>query len=132
MVMLVLTVAIEMLIWLQVKHFVADYLLQPKWVLGGKGSMMRLGGYVHAGIHALGSIPAYLLGGLGAAPIAALVVAEFVIHYVIDFIKADLSTRSRFGPDAAIYWALHGFDQFMHQLTYIGLVVATAWLTGGM
>jgi hypothetical protein len=132
MVMLVLTVAIEMLIWLQVKHFVADYLLQPKWVLGGKGSMTKVGGYVHAGIHAVGSIPAYLIGGLGAGSIATLVVVEFIVHYVIDFIKADLSKRSHFGPDAAVYWALHGFDQFMHQLTYIGLVVATAWLTGGM
>jgi hypothetical protein len=132
MVMMVLTVAVEMLVWLQIKHFVADYLLQPKWVLGGKGSMMRIGGYVHAGIHAVGSIPAYLLGGLGAGPIVALVVTEFIVHYVIDFIKADLSKRSPFGPEAAVYWALHGFDQFMHQLTYIGLVVATAWVTGGI
>ena len=125
-------VAVEMLLWLQVKHFVADYLLQPKWVLGGKGDMMRLGGYVHAGIHAIGSVPAYLIGGLVLSGILMLVVAEFVIHYAIDFAKADLSKRSRFGPDAAMYWAMHGFDQFMHQLTYIGLVVATMWLANGM
>jgi hypothetical protein len=129
--MLTVTVALEMLVWLQLKHFVADYLLQPKWVLGGKGDMMRPGGYVHAGIHAVGSVPAYLIGGLGLSAIAILVVAEFIIHYALDFAKAGLSSRSHTGPDAAMYWAMHGFDQFMHQLTYLGLVAATGWLLSG-
>ena len=52
-------------------------------------------------------------------------------HYVIDFIKADLSLRSKSGPDTALYWALHGADQLAHQLTYVGLVVAVARLAGG-
>lgn len=32
---------------LEVKHFVADYFLQPGWVLAGKGSFAQPGGYVH-------------------------------------------------------------------------------------
>jgi Protein of unknown function (DUF3307) len=126
-----MTVAVEVLIWLQIKHFVADYLLQPDWVLAAKGDMRRMGGYVHAGIHAIGSLPAYLIAGVGLGGIAALVVVEFVVHYVIDFIKSDLSSRSRSGPNTAAYWALHGADQLAHQLTYVGLVVAVASLTSG-
>ena len=56
-----------MLLCFQVKHFVADYLLQPGWMLRGKGDMSGVGGYVHAGVHALGSLPAFLLAGLGSA-----------------------------------------------------------------
>lgn len=123
------TVMIAMLVWFEAKHFVADYLLQPKWVLTGKGSMRCAGGYVHAGVHALGSIPAYLIAGLGASEIGALVIAEFMVHYAIDFAKCGVSARSHSGPNAASYWALHGADQLLHQLTYAGLIYAALILS---
>ncbi len=121
---------IAMLVWFEVKHFVADYLLQPHWVLKGKGSVRRFGGYAHAGIHAVASIPAYLIAGLGASAIGALVLAEFVIHYTIDFAKCGVSARSHAGPNAAAYWALHGADQMLHQLTYAGLIYVALKLAG--
>jgi len=119
------TTIIAMLLCFQVKHFVADYLLQPGWMLQGKGDMRLAGGYVHAGLHALGSLPALLVAGLGGQQVAILAAAEFAIHYGIDFTKAGLSRRSHVGPDSRAYWALHGADQLMHQLTYVGLVVGT-------
>lgn len=128
--MQVLTLATVMLVCLQVKHFVADYLLQPHWVLTGKGDMRKSGGYVHAGIHAIGSIPAYLIAGLGAVEVGALMLAEFVIHYIIDYSKAGMSSRSHAGPDKAVYWAMHGADQFAHQLTYAGLIYVALRLAG--
>jgi hypothetical protein len=130
MVLQLATMTILMLIWLQVKHYVADYLLQPKWVLFAKGDMRRAGGYVHAGIHAVGSIPAYLIAGLGATDIIVLCVAEFVIHYLVDFIKVEISAHSKGGPDTMTYWALHGGDQLLHQLTYAGLLSVTLRMIG--
>ena len=56
--MQVVTVTVAMLVCLQVKHFIADYLMQPKWILMGKRSLRSGGGYVHAAVHAVGSIPA--------------------------------------------------------------------------
>ena len=41
MVMQMMTVTLAMLLCFQVKHFVADYLLQPGWVLRGKGDMRQ-------------------------------------------------------------------------------------------
>src|SRR5690348_10629609 len=117
MLMQPVTVVIAMLIWLQVKHYVADYVLQPGWMIAAKGNLRKQGGYVHAGIHALGSVPAYLIVGLGTLPIVVLMVIEFVIHYLIDFIKAGLSGRSDAGPSTQSFWALHGADQLAHQLT---------------
>ena len=128
--MQVLTLTTVMLVWFQAKHFIADYLLQPHWVLTGKGDMRKSGGYVHAGVHALGSIPAYLIAGLGATGIGSLMLAEFVIHYVIDYSKAGMSSRSHAGPDKAVYWAMHGADQFAHQLTYAALIYVSLTLTG--
>ncbi|TIP82816.1 MAG: DUF3307 domain-containing protein, partial [Mesorhizobium sp.] len=40
------------------------------------------------------------------------------------YTKAGLSGRSHAGPDTRTYWALHGADQFLHQLTYVGLIFA--------
>jgi hypothetical protein len=131
MVMQPATMTILMLVWLQLKHYVADYLMQPKWVLFAKGDMRRAGGYVHAGIHAVASIPAYLIAGLGLTDVAVLCVAEFIIHYVVDFIKVDLSARYKSGPDTTIYWALHGGDQLLHQLTYAGLIFVALGMRGG-
>jgi hypothetical protein len=123
------TVTVAMLLILQVKHFVADYLLQPSWVLRGKGDLRQVGGYAHAGAHALGSLPAFFVAGLGSAEIAAFAAAEFVIHYAIDYTKARLARNSKSGPNTHAYWAMHGADQLMHQFTYAGLIYAALSLT---
>ena len=123
------TKTIVMLLVFQVKHFVADYLLQPGWVLKGKGDFRRPGGYAHAGVHALGSLPAFFIAGLGLMEVAAFALAEFVIHFTIDHVKARLSRHSKSGPTTRAYWAMHGADQLMHQLTYAGLTYAALALT---
>ena len=123
------TVAIAMLICFQVKHYLADYVLQPEWVLSGKGDLHKSGGYIHAGIHVAGSLPALLIAGLGVLPIVAFLAVEFAIHYAIDFTKSTLSAHSKAGPNTRKYWALHGADQLLHQLTYAGLIFGALYLT---
>ena len=120
----VMTVTIAMLVLFQAKHFVADYLPQPGWVLSGKGDLRSPGGYVHAAIHACGSLPALMIAGLGATSVVLLLGGEFVVHYLIDFTKAGLSHRSLAGPETQAYWTLHGADQLMHQMTHAGLILA--------
>ncbi|MEI1252170.1 DUF3307 domain-containing protein [Rhizobium aouanii] len=117
---------ISLLAWLQAKHFAADYLLQPGWVLRGKGDLHHPGGYAHAAIHVAGSIPGLLLFGLDAKTVTLLAVAEFLIHYLIDHVKAVHSHLYPVAMTTRAYWASHGADQLLHHLTYTGiLVVAT-------
>src|SRR5215207_3419881 len=52
-----------LLIGLELKHFVADYLMQPGWMLSGKGNIFHPGGYAHAAIHAALSLVVLLLVG---------------------------------------------------------------------
>lgn len=115
---------VAMLACMQVKHFVADYVLQPAWILRGKGDFRMIGGYVHAGVHALGTIPALTMAGVGLERGAILVLAEFVVHYLIDHVKAALSHHSRADATTRAFWAMHGADQLMHQLTYAVLIFA--------
>lgn len=114
---------ISLLAWLQAKHFAADYLLQPGWVLRGKGDLHHPGGYAHAAIHAAGTIPGLLLFGLDAKTVTLLAVAEFLIHYLIDHVKAVHSHLYPVAMTTRAYWASHGADQLLHHLTYTGILV---------
>ncbi|APO75871.1 hypothetical protein AM571_CH03070 [Rhizobium etli 8C-3] len=117
---------ISLLIWLQVKHFVADYLLQPPWMLEGKGHIRNPGGYVHAAIHAVGSFPALVFFGLDMGIIFGLGASEFAIHYAIDHAKAIHSRQHSGDIMTRAFWAAHGADQLLHHLTYAGILAAVA------
>lgn len=112
---------------LELKHYFGDYLLQPVWLLKGKGDLRAPGGYVHAAIHAVGSLLVFFVAGIPIPAALLIVAAEFVVHYTIDFVKY------RYGGDVdpiAVpwrFWALHGFDQLLHQLTYAVMVFAALW-----
>ena len=113
--------ALILLAGLEIKHYIADYLLQPGWLLKGKGSLVAVGGYVHAAIHVVGSLIVLLIVQVPVATIAMILAAEFVAHYVIDFVKyryGNVQPAER----PALYWALHGFDQLLHQLTYVAMI----------
>jgi hypothetical protein len=109
-------------IGLELKHFIADYLLQPAWILVGKGNLRHPGGYAHAGLHAALSGVVLLVAGAPPAVLAGLVAAEFVLHYVLDFSKIHYSRGVEAGSNPRGFWALHGVDQLAHQLTYGAMI----------
>lgn len=106
---------------LEIKHYVADYLLQPPWLLRGKGSLTQIGGYLHAGIHVFGSLLVFLVAGIPLAAAAAILAGEFVVHYAIDYVKYRWLGGVEAHAQPWRYWALHGGDQLMHQLTYVAM-----------
>jgi|EndMetStandDraft_3_1072993.scaffolds.fasta_scaffold190753_2 hypothetical protein len=111
-----------LLIGLELKHFVADYLMQPGWMLSGKGNIFHFGGYAHAAIHAALSLVALLLVGTPFGLAVALFAGEFVIHYALDYAKIHYSQGVHMDNKPARFWALHGIDQFAHQLTYVAMI----------
>jgi hypothetical protein len=112
-----------LLAWLQFKHFLADYLLQPSWILHGKGSLWHPGGYAHAALHALGSLPALALFGLDGMWLSALILGEFGVHFAIDHAKAVHARARPAAVTTRAYWAAHGVDQLLHHLTYTFMLV---------
>lgn len=116
------TYLLLLLIGLQIKHFVADYLLQTRWMLAGKASFRKPGGYAHVGVHAVGSLIVLTLAGVPPATMAVLLIAEAVVHYLIDFGKAVWSKNRPADITSAPFWAAHGADQLLHQVTYAVMV----------
>jgi hypothetical protein len=112
----------------QLKHFLADYVLQRPFMFAGKANMRALGGYAHAGVHIAGSAIVLLLAGAPLTLLAWLLPAEFVVHYLIDFAKSRLGRGVTASGRPSLYWAQHGLDQMLHHSTYavmIGVLVAT-------
>jgi hypothetical protein len=111
-----------LLIGLELKHYIADYLMQPGWMLGGKGDFRKPGGYAHAGIHAAMSVVVLLICGTPLWLAAALFAAEFVVHYGLDYSKIHYSKGVHVDTQPRRFWGLHGVDQLTHQLTYAAMI----------
>lgn len=111
-----------LLLGLEIKHYVADYFLQPAWMLGGKGDFRHPGGYAHAGIHAGLTALLLLAAGTPLPALAAIVAAEFVTHYLLDYSKIHYSRGVHVDSAPRRFWALHGIDQLTHQLTYAAII----------
>lgn len=107
---------------LEIKHCIADYFLQPAWMLVGKGNLRHPGGYAHAGVHAGLSAIVLLLVGTPLPTLLALVVAEAVVHYLLDYAKIQYSRGVHVDGNPRRFWALHGIDQLTHQLTYAAMI----------
>src|ERR1043166_5415962 len=103
----------------QAKHFLCDFVLQTAYLYRNKGIYGHPAGFIHAGLHALGSLPAILLIGGAPGLIAMIVIGEFLVHYHVDWSKLYIDKRFRLRIDRSAYWVVFGLDQLLHQITYI-------------
>ena len=103
----------------QVKHMFADFYLQTPKMLTGRDEYMHMGRAQHAAVHMVMSIPCLWIIGTGWGVLIALVVAEWIVHYHIDFWKGWHSSKKGFTPADPGFWRAVGFDQALHQLTYV-------------
>lgn len=119
---------LALLIYYQVKHFIADFLLQNVWMLqksrAGWDFLLPLS--IHCGIHMAGT----LLATLYVAPHAWwLAIFDFVIHFTMDRIKAGPRYLGRFNDvRTSAYWISFGFDQMVHHLTHLYIAYHLAFV----
>ena len=118
--------AIDLLILIiifQFKHFIADYLLQGKYMLGKfKESGWELPLLAHSAVHMVLTfliVVCYL--PLSYAVLLASV--DMTIHFGIDRVKVILSRGYNSGTDKEFWWFL-GADQMAHHLTHYAIAIA--------
>ncbi|MBV6658066.1 MAG: DUF3307 domain-containing protein [Devosiaceae bacterium] len=120
---------LAILLGLQAKHFLFDFVFQSDWQVSNKGRYGHPAGLLHAGLHGLGTLVVMLAASLslGFALMVAVTIAvvDFVIHYHVDWLKAQTSRLDYFSPRRHGYWIAMGGDQLAHHITYI-------WLVGGL
>lgn len=105
----------------QVKHFLADFVLQGPYILENRKHYGHPGGLLHVAIHLAGSLIALLIVGTGTTTLAVLLLVEGVIHYHMDWAKDNFVAHRGLTSRDAAFWYVTGFDQAVHHLTYIGM-----------
>src|SRR5215469_5107314 len=103
----------------QLKHFACDFALQTPRQIQAKGNYGQFAGLEHAGLHAITSLPALLVLTQSAALIAIAIACEFLVHYHVDWSKARIDKWWSFNNQSTAYWIVFGFDQLVHQATYL-------------
>lgn len=111
------------LLSLFIKHFICDFPLQAfPWMYYNKGTYLHLGGLVHAGVHSIGTA-LVLCFFTSSNLIIYCTLADFILHYHIDWAKMNLGKQLNLKPDnSEWFWILLGFDQLLHHLTYFVIV----------
>ncbi len=90
-----------------------------------KGTYGHPGGLLHAFANALGTTLCFVpFEGLLNLPymtgLITIFVFDFVVHYHIDYFKMNINRMMEWGPTTHHeFWCLTGFDQFLHQVTYL-------------
>ncbi len=108
---------------LTVKHTIADYFLQTSYQVRNKGSYGHPGGLIHAGIHALLTLPVFFFLPPSSITLAVAIIAgEFVVHYHLDWSKEQLTKRYELTQENPMFWNLFGLDQLCHLLTYVAII----------
>jgi hypothetical protein len=124
------TSQIALVLWslalLQVKHFICDFALQSTFQVRTKGIYGHPGGFLHAGIHIIGTTPVFLLIRPSLLLGLGILVVEFLVHYHIDWSKEQVLRRLGLTTADGGYWIALGFDQLLHQLTYVAIVAVLA------
>ena len=108
-----------LMLLLQTKHLVFDWLWQPPYEYLNKGTYGHTGGVVHSAKHLLGT---WLIGLIFVSPIEAYLIAsiDFTIHYHVDWAKMNINRIRGWSPTTSEnFWRLTGVDQYLHQLTYL-------------
>ena len=113
----------------QAKHFLCDFVLQSKWQIEAKKTYGDAGGIVHAGLHSLFTVPVLLILTKAPAYLIAIPVAEFVIHYHLDWAKMRIDMATGWTQADQPYWVVFGLDQFLHQTTYLAIIALFALAT---
>jgi hypothetical protein len=117
-------VILWLLLGLFTKHFVVDFPLQTKFQWSNKGTYGHPGGFLHAWLHGIGTAIVIYMIFCDVVLSVAIGFVDAVIHYHIDWAKMNLNARYQLGPTTSEkFWWLVGLDQYLHTLTYLGVVV---------
>jgi len=115
-------VLVVLVLLFQIKHLLADFVLQSSWMVLNKGIYGHPGGIAHSATHAAMTVPVLIWTPLSIGAVLGIAAGEFVLHYHIDWIKDQALKWAGYGPTEKGYWVLMGLDQFAHQATYVGIL----------
>jgi hypothetical protein len=115
--------AVRLFFFFFFKHFIADFCLQTPYMYKNKGNIWHPGGYLHAFVHAYLSLFILFGNHVQASVAFTLVFIEFWVHFGTDWAKVNINKATGWtAVNSEGFWVLLGLDQFIHSLTYLGMI----------
>lgn len=114
------------LVVLITKHLFFDFFLQSLSQIRNKRIYGHPDGMLHAAGHAAGTSLAFFIITPPMTVGIAILIAELVVHYHIDWLKEQIGFGLKLHPDQKIFWAAFGIDQWLHHLTYLAIALVLA------
>ncbi len=111
---------------LATKHLIFDFFLQSLSQIKNKRIYCHPDGLLHAAAHAAGTCVAFAVIAPSLAVGIGIVVAEFLLHYHIDWLKEEIGYSLKLRQEQRQYWWAFGIDQWLHQMTYVGIAAVLA------
>ncbi len=121
-----------LLVLFQIKHFLCDFPLQGKYMLGKfKVHGWQVPLLAHASVHGAGTLAiiAIYSNHIHQLPryMAALALADILVHFTVDRIKASPNLLGRWKPDNKYFWWALGADQAAHHFTHYAIISVLVW-----
>lgn len=118
------TLSTLFLFLLLIKHSVCDLALQSRFVnkQGDKKNLTDIKGYLHAGDHAIGTFVVALLF-VGILPALGIAIADFVLHFIIDYTKRRYTLAKNLKQSNSKFWYIQSIDQIAHYGCYFIFVI---------
>jgi hypothetical protein len=111
-----------LLLFLQIKHWYADFKIQTYLQTVKKGVWLDPIGVSHSSDHVVCTLVALLafhfIHPLSGLTILIVAFSEGILHYIIDFVKVKYGCKDNTKP---LFWNQFGLDQFAHQFTYLAI-----------
>ena len=107
-----------LLVMLQIKHFICDYPLQNAFMLQkANKDKWVLPLFSHSLVHSIGTFIVFVYFDIAFAIYFAI--ADLILHFIVDRIKASPSIGNRWGIDKPQFWWALGLDQMAHHIINI-------------
>ena len=120
---------LTLLILFQIKHFICDYPLQTPYMLR---KLQRTGWQLpliaHSAVHAVGTFLITVYFDIQLALLLAL--ADLVLHFIVDRLKASPDIGRRFSIDNKYFWWCLGLDQMAHHIINALFIVTILYFKG--
>ncbi len=104
------------------KHYIVDFVLQTIQQVRTKGIWAHPVGFSHSLEQGIWTA-VILVFWVDFRVALVLGVVEIHIHYVIDYCKMHFGSRDM---QEKPYWIQLGLDQYLHYLTYLGIIFAVS------
>ena len=115
---------LTLLLFLQLKHWYADFKIQTYMQTVKKGVWLHPVGLSHSADHVWTTLVALVIFDLFILQLnfplmVGLTLIEGVLHYIIDYVKVKYGCKDNTKP---MFWSQFGLDQLAHQVTYLAMV----------